>query len=107
MNPVCTDGIFIFGSRFWYFNGALLATPRSGLLALIIFLTRNIYLPSKSLATPNAAAAAIAPIIVTLIAPHQGFTPVILLLNHPKTNRHRSVTTTEYRKPSIGCSTKK
>jgi hypothetical protein len=63
--------------------------------------------PSNNLATPNAAPAAAAPINITLIAPHQGCTPVILLLNQPKTKRHKSVTNTEIFNPSPGESTKK
>jgi hypothetical protein len=36
--------------------------------------------PSNNFATPNAAAAAIAPIKATLMAPSQALTPVIRLL---------------------------
>jgi hypothetical protein len=43
--------------------------------------------------------AAAAPINITLTAPHHGLTPVILLLNHPKTKRHNSVTITEIFNP--------
>ncbi len=49
----------------------------------------------NSFATPNAAAAAIAPISVTLTAPHKGLTPVILLLKKPNTKRQNNVATTD------------
>ena len=62
---------------------------------------------SNNFATPNAAAAAIAPISVTRMAPHHGFTPVILLLKNPKTNRQISVATTENFKASEELSIKK
>src|SRR6185503_11483992 len=44
---------------------------------------------------------------ITLVAPHQGCTPVILLLNQPKTKRQRRVSTTEISRPCFGESTKK
>src|SRR6188508_773460 len=68
---------------------------------------KQINYPPNNLATPNAAPAAAAPINITLTAPHHALTPVILLLNHPNTKRHNSVTTTEIFNPSVGASTKK
>ena len=42
-----------------------------------------------------------APIKVTLKAPHSGFTPVILLLKKPKTNKHTNVATTDIFNASV------
>jgi len=55
----------------------------------------------------KAAAAAIAPVIITLIPPHQGFTPVILLLKNPKIYKQTKVMTAEIFKPSMASVTKK
>ena len=62
---------------------------------------------SKSLATPNAAAAAKAPISVTFTAPHKGLTPVILLLKYPKTNKQIKVATTDIFSASVELEIKK
>ena len=55
----------------------------------------------------SAAAAAIAPIIITFTPPHQGLTPVILLLKNPKIYRQAKVMIAEIFKPSIAVFTKK
>ena len=49
----------------------------------------------------NAAAAAKAPIAVTLRAPLIGGCPVTLLLKYPKTNKQRMVVIQEYIKPLV------
>lgn len=61
----------------------------------------------KSVATANAAAAANAPIIITLSAPDNTGIPVILLLKYPNTKRQSSVATTENFKASLESSIKK
>lgn len=61
----------------------------------------------KSRATPKAAAAANAPISITLKAPCKTGTPVILLLKYPKTNRHIRVAITENFNASLESSIKK
>ena len=60
-----------------------------------------IYQLCISLAIANAQIAAVAPIKATRTAPHQGFTPVILLLKNPNIKRQQSVITAEIFKPVV------
>ena len=55
----------------------------------------------------NAAAAANAPVSITLRAPEKTGTPVILLLKYPKTNKQMSVATIENFNASLEFSIKK
>lgn len=48
----------------------------------------------------KAALAAVAPINITFVAPHQTLTPVILLLKYPKINKQNKVMMAEYFSPS-------
>ena len=67
----------------------------------------NANYPCINLAMLKAAAAAIAPVIITFRPPHQGLTPVILLLKNPKIYKQINVMTAEIFKPSMASVTKK